>query len=98
MTTINLPPSLAMSDNDEAEDYGQDGDDNKDEERRSGDTSRGGGGGGGGGAIHNWHLHDVSAWKAKRALIRKRKEKEAGRGQRDGAKAGADAAGPKQDK
>jgi len=97
MTTINLPPSLAMSDNDEAEDYGQDGDDNKDEERRSGDTSRGGGGGGGG-AIHNWHLHDVSAWKAKRALIRKRKEKEAGRGQRDGAKAGADAAGPKQDK
>jgi len=97
MTTIKLPPSLAMSDNDEAEDYGQDGDDNKDEERRSGDTSRGGGGGGGG-AIHNWHLHDVSAWKAKRALIRKRKEKEAGRGQRDGAKAGADAAGPKQDK
>ena len=93
MTTINLPPSLALSDDEEGLDYGKDADDDKEEEcRSSGASGRAGGGGSG---VRNWHLDDVSAWKAKRALIRKRKEKEA-RQKKKGATKAAKAAGPKQ--
>lgn len=100
MTTIDLPPSLALSDDEEGLDYGKDGDDDKEEEHHSrGASGRAGGGGSG---VRNWHLDDVNAWKAKRALIRKRKEKEERRLKKEAAKtaaaaAAAKAAGPKRD-
>lgn len=95
MTTIDLPPSLALSDDEEGLDYGKDGDDDKEEEHHSrGASGRAGGGSG----VRNWHLDEVNAWKAKRALIRKRKEKEARQLKKQAAKAAAaKAAGPKQD-
>ena len=93
VTTINLTPAEALElSDDEGQDYGNDSDDQREEEHRQGRGGGGGGGGGGGKAVRNWHLDDINAWKAKNALIRKRKEKEEKRKQKANAKAVAKAA------
>ena len=91
VTTIDLAPSEALALSDEGVDYGDDSDDKREEEHSHG--RRGGGGGGGGvKAVRNWHVDAVGEWKRKRALIRKRKEKEEGRKQTADVKAAAEAA------